>query len=254
MFHTLRSYFNTAVSDLRYQGVPVLLWRVLVKVLMPVVRIDAQILFDLDLTQPVKVRKARVACVVAPVTQDDIDEVLEMQMPVPVVEPGRKLTDHEEMQLAQLQRARVLAHQAYARQLRAGEVCYVARVDGRIAHSNWIRYHDNEEVDGRPVELRAGEVYTTDGFTAEDLRGLGLHEEVATSMLLAAKEAGCHRAYTITDMTKGGSRRGVRRIGWRRRGTTLYVTPRGVRRTWLFGLAGDVEPIFTHARKVTSPR
>ena len=134
------------------------------------------------------------------------------------------------------------------RQFHAGEECYVARVDGVIAHCNWIRYHGCGRVDGRPVTLETGEVYTTDAFTGEAFRGRGLHELVLSYMLEQARVRGNHRAYTITDMMKAGSRRGVKRLAWERRGVILYVTPRAMGRTWLFRLSGDLEPIFSQAR------
>ena len=136
----------------------------------------------------------------------------------------------------------------YATAMRAGEECYVARADGVIVHSNWIRFHDNAPLDGRPVDLKPGEVYTTDAHTAQERRGLGIHEAVLMHMLQVAQRRGCHRAYTITDLTKAGSRRGVKRVGWQRRGSILYVTPRGLQRTWLVRLGGDLEPMFDHAR------
>ena len=117
-----------------------------------------------------------------------------------------------------------------------------------VAHSNWLRFHDCAPFGTTSVYLGQGEIYTTDGFTMEAYRGLRLHEAVATHMLLVAKQRGCQRAYTITDLFKGGARRGVRRIGWKWRGTILYVTPRGFKRTWLFRLGGDLSPILDSAR------
>ena len=248
VFEKLIAYYRIAVSDLRYQGVEVLLWRIVVKLLSPVVRLDQQILFDFDLSAELKARQPKLEVVIARATPDDIDEILDMQMQLLAPEEVEQLSDAEELQYAQLLRVRKTAYDEYAAAMRAGEECYVARAEGAIVHSNWIRFHDNAALDGRPVNLKPGEVYTTDAHTAQERRGLGIHEAVLMHMLQVAQGRGCHRAYTITDLTKAGSRRGVKRVGWQRRGSILYVTPRGLRRTWLVRLGGDLEPMFEHAR------
>ena len=248
MFQQIRSYYLTAVADLRFQGLEVLIYRIIVKLCSPVARLDLQVLFDYDLSGPVPWRRPLVDVVITQASSADVDEILEMQMPVLTAEEEARLRDLEELQYAQMLRARAKAWDTYQRQLLAGEWCFIARVQGVLVHSNWLRFHDCGQVEGCPVALQPGEVYSTDGFTRESHRGLRLHEAVATYQLEVARQRGCVIAYTITDMTKGGSRRGVKRIGWRRRGTVLYATPRGLHRTWLFRLGGDIEPMFDQAR------
>lgn len=248
MFQKIRSYYITALADLRFQGLEVLVYRIFVKLCAPFVRLDLQILFDHDLTSPVPWRPPKIDAVITQANNADVDEILEMQMPFLTAEEEARLSDLEELQYAQMLRARSEAWDTYQRQLQAGECCFIARVQGVLAHSNWLRFHDCPPVNGCPVALKPGEVYSTDGFTRESHRGLRLHEAVATYQLEVARQRGCVIAYTITDMTKGGSRRGVKRIGWRRRGTILYATPRGLHRTWMFRLGGDIEPMFDQAR------
>jgi GNAT superfamily N-acetyltransferase len=248
MIMRLRSYLNTAAEDLRFQGRSVFLWRVFVKLCSPLAKVDLQILFEIDLRQPIEQRQARVPCSITPAGEADLDEILDLQLQVPPPETLGALSDREELQYARRALAREKAKRAFLQAMRAGEQCFVARVGDRIAHSNWIRFHDCRPVDGRPVELAIGEVYTTDAYTGDPWRGMGLHEAVLTHMLRHAQQRGCHRAYTITDLFKAGSRRGVKRIGWRQRGRILYVTPRGLGRTWLLRAGGDLEPMFRHAR------
>ncbi len=247
MFQNLRHYYRITVTDLRYQSVQVLLWRILVKLFSPVLKFDLQILFDLDLTQPVQVRQSKVACVITQAGEDAIDDILDMQMPRLSPEQTAQLSDADELQHARMLRVRAKAYDTYLRSMRAGEQCFVARVDGVIAHSNWICAYGCAPTEACSVHLKPGEIYSTDGFTREMYRGLRLHEAVATYMLDLHKQRGYQRAYTITDITKAGSRRGVKRIGWRRRGSILYLTPRHLKRTWLVRLDGDVTPLFTYA-------
>lgn len=248
MFKKLRSFYLVAVADLRFQGINVLLWRIFVKLLSPVLRLDQQILFEFDLRGNLEARQPKVDLVISRADPSDIDEILDMQLLL--LPPGEmgQLSDTEELRYAQMLVLRSDAHSDYAAAMRAGEQCYVARIDGAIVHSNWIRFHDNAPMDGRPVALKPGEVYTTDAHTLESRRGLGIHEAVLMHMLQVAQRQGCHRAYTITDLTRAGSRRGVKRVGWQRRGSILYVSPRGLQRTWLVRLGGDLEPIFDKAR------
>ena len=255
MFQRLRGYYQTAVADLRFQGIEVFLWRATVKLLSPLVKIDLHILYDKDLTQPIEQKQAKIECTIGPATTGEIDEIVDMQMVLPPPEALNRLSDEEELMYAQLAQMRARAKETFLRTMRAGEICFIARVDGIVAHSNWTRYHDNGWVDGRPVDLQPGEIYTTDGFTDERWRGLRLHEAVLSHMLRYAQGRGCHLAYTITDMTKAGSRRGLGRVGgWRRRGRLLYVTPRLFGRTWLFRFGGDVEPMMRHARLANERR
>lgn len=248
MFEILRNYYAIALSDLRYQGMEVLLWRVLIKTLSPLMRLDLQILFDFDLCPVLPQPTPKAAMEITRADESDIDEILDMQMPRMSSDEIQTFNDTQELQYAQLLRVRSNAFDVYRRSMRAGERCYVARVNGAIAHSNWIRFHDNGPIEGRPVQLQPGEVYTTDAYTSDASRGQGIHEAVLTHMLQVAQQMGCKCAYTITDLTKAGSRRGVQRVGWKYRGSILYVTPRLLKRTWLVRTGGDIEPLFEHAR------
>lgn len=250
MLNKLRSYYHTAVDDLRYQGVQIVFWRAVVKLLSPLMKIDVQILYELDLKAPIEQRQAKIPCRIEQAGPEDLDEILDMQMPLPTPEEVANFSDAQELQYAQLLLARSKGKANFLQAMRAGELCFVARVDGRVAHSNWTRFHDCGPVEGRPVALLPGEIYTTDGFTEERLRGMRLHEAVLSHMLRHAQGRGCHHAYTITDLTKARSRHGLRRVGgWCPRGVIAYVHPRGLARTWLVQLAGDVQPMLRHARE-----
>jgi hypothetical protein len=57
-------------ESLRYEGVPVLLYRTLKKAASPFVDVDHQILFEGDLTRPIEQRKARIDCVIEQATRE----------------------------------------------------------------------------------------------------------------------------------------------------------------------------------------
>lgn len=240
----LRDIVHTALEDIRYQSWVVLTWRIFAKLVSPLAEVNVQILYDLDLRQPVDLIKARVDCTVERAYEEHIDDILDMQFTRLTSEEQAALSDHQEIAYARMMRVRADVHRKYARQMRLGEECYVARVDGIVAHSNWTRLFGRGTEENCQVDLKPGEIYTTDGHTIERLRGKGLHLEVHTHMLRVAQQNGNHLAFTITDITKAISRRGLRRVGWRRRGAILYLTPRWLGRRFLFRLGGNVEPLF----------
>jgi len=222
----LHATARVAVDDLRYQSVGVFVWRIVVKLLSPIVRLDVEIFYDLDLTRPVEQRQPKIDCRIEQATSADLEAVVNMRMP-------------EE---------RAAAREAFLNAMAAGESCFVARIGGEVAHSNWTRFHGCAPLADRSVDLLPGEIYTTDAFTDARWRGLGLHEAVLSHMLRNAQSRGCHRAYTITNVIKAGARRGLLRIsGWRYRGKVLFIGLRPLRRTWLLRLSGDVAPIFRNS-------
>lgn len=248
MFYRLRDYYQKAVEDLRYQGPEVLLWRIIVKLFSPVVRVDIQILFEYDLSQPIKERRALVDCEIRPAQESEMAALARQRYKPLPADNDTPLTDSEEYDRALYERQVADLGNDYLKEsikrLRAGEMCFVARIGDEFAHSNWIRFDWCDPSPERHVHLFPGEVYTSDGHTLEPWRGQRLHEAVNAAMLRYAGNMGCTRAYTITDLTLAWSRRGVRRVGWTRRGHHMFITPRGLRKTWILRLGGNVEPIF----------
>jgi len=244
----LSRYSRIIRDSLRYEGLGVLAYRVLVKLLSPVVYVDHQILFEYDLAQPTQERQARVAnCVSGPATEEDLPSIVDSRIPpLPMVDETT-LSDDDDYDRAVAERERAAFREHFRKTatdwMRAGETCFIARVGGELVHSNWMQFPWSNTGDERPIRLLPGEIYMTEGFTSEPWRGKGVHEVVNVTMLRHAKACGIQRAYTITDLTKAGSRRGIRRIGWRYRGHHLFVRPRGLRRTWIVRLGGDIEPI-----------
>ena len=247
MLERLQSYATTISNSLKYEGVSILLWRIVVKLVSPLAHLDHQILFEFDLTQPVAERHARIDCTIRPATEADIDAIVDGRVPPFPRLDWSELSDREEYEQAWNERI-CAENRAYFRKkvtqwMRAGETCFIACIGNEVVHSNWIQFDWSRTANEREVALGPGEIYTTEGFTAEWCRGKGIHEAVNAAMLCYAKGLGCHHAYTITDLVKAGPRRGVVRLGWRKRGHHVFITPNWLRRTWVIPLAGDVEPV-----------
>src|ERR1043166_9686173 len=129
MLDRLRGYYQTAVSDLRYQGAQVLFWRALVKLLSPVVKLDLQILFEYDLSAPIAEKAARVACTITQATEDQLEEIFDMQLRLPSPDAVASFSDKEELEHAKLCRLRASAIGTFVTAMHAGELCFIARVD-----------------------------------------------------------------------------------------------------------------------------
>jgi hypothetical protein len=244
----LKRRFAAVHESLRYEGVPVLLYRTLKKAASPLFDVDHQMLFEGDLRRPIEQRKARIDCVIELATEDDLEEIASNRFPDLVPIGDRELSDEEEYNRARYLRERATMGKAFQQSIRewmrSGELCFVARVNGRIAHSNWLQLCGTGTTDQQPIRLLPHEVYTTEGFTVEECRGMGLHEAVLSHMLRYAQERGCTHAYTITDLVKTRARRGLARVGmWSKRGHHLFVSSERLQRTWIIPLGGNVDPL-----------
>jgi hypothetical protein len=69
--------------------------------------------------------------------------------------------------------------------MRSGELCFVARVNGRIAHSNLSSWHRHS--DQQPIRLLPNEVYTTEGSPSRS--GAGGPDEAILSCVALAQNA-----------------------------------------------------------------
>lgn len=116
--------------------------------------------------------------------------------------------------------------QIYRDRLRAGSLCFVARVDGRVVAFNWLRLHAAVGAAGVPMVLRDDEVYTTDAYTADDWRGQGIHPALNHAMLSFAQREGYRTAYTLARADNARSLVTMRRVGWTLSGTLLVFEPR----------------------------
>jgi len=165
----------------------------------------------------------------------DIDEICRMYEPDPFLyigEPSPSPGSHE--------RAREL----YLDRLRRGELCFLALVDGVIAHVNWICFRWGEALPEHPIRLHAGEIYTTDALTPAAFRGRGLHPFVLRSMLDYARTRGICHAYTLARIDRTDSLKGLYALGWRDCGRVIYFLRRGRTKASFMWRQGNVEPLF----------
>ncbi|MCZ6890380.1 MAG: hypothetical protein O7H39_17970 [Gammaproteobacteria bacterium] len=238
------SWYRKKIRDtLRYDGVLILFWKVLVKGLSPFCRLGMEILFEKDLTRPLKSSYARVDVLVGEATEADVDQLVALEFGTPI-DDETNLSDAEEFAEAVRAQMRACVTEEYLDAFRRGDKCFIGKVGDEIVHKNWTRFQWVQPIPGCEFSLQTGEeVFTSDAFTPEDWRGYGIHEFVNNEMLRSARQAGYRRAYTMTDITKTGSRRGVLRVGWERCGKLLYLIPRGLGKTFIIRLGGSLGPL-----------
>lgn len=234
-------YSREIRNTLRYDGVLILLWRVLTKTLSPLGRVGVEIVFEWDLTEPVEPKRAKTDIIVTEATEADAEAIADTLLgPLPPPDEAAR-SDADEYEVALRARAYGEYVNGYLRELRGGDKCFIARVGSEVAHVNWTRVRWGYPIPGCAVSLTPDEIYTTDAYTVDARRGQGIHEAVLSEMLARARLVGVRRAYTSTDLIKTGSRRGLVRLGWKPYAKVLYVAPRGLHRTFVLRMGGKLE-------------
>lgn len=132
----------------------------------------------------------------------------------------------------------------YLDRLRRGERCFLAFVDGVLAHANWTCFTWGDALPGHQIRLRPGEVYTTDAFTPPAFRGKGVHGLVLGTMLDQARRLGARHAYTLGQLDRPDAHKGLRALGWEECGRVYFFLPRGAARTSLMLRRGMTQPLF----------
>src|SRR5689334_4565249 len=135
----ISSYYTACRNSVRYDGLPVFLWRIGVKVLSPVALIQHQILFEIDLEQPIEQRRPRVDCRIEAASESDMEAIANSRYkPLPPVDEDQ-LSDYDEYERVLYERQCATFREVFKKTalqaLRAGEMCFVARVGDEIAHS-----------------------------------------------------------------------------------------------------------------------
>jgi GNAT superfamily N-acetyltransferase len=132
----------------------------------------------------------------------------------------------------------------YRDRLRRGEKCFLAFVDGVLAHVNWTCFQWGDALPGLPLLLRPGEVYTTDAFTPPRFRGKGVHALVLGRMLNDARAAGARHAYTVGQLDRPDAHKGLLALGWREIGRVVYFQRTAGSSAIFLWRRGDVSPLF----------
>lgn len=207
------------------------LWERLKRALTPGGELCCDILFERSLLAPLPQPKAQLDVTLLQATEFDLDAICRLYSSDSWLYLGETSTDPG-------------ARNLYLDRLRRGELCFMAFSGAEIAHVNWICRHWGDAIPGHPVRLLPGEVYTTDAFTLEPFRGLGLHALVLRAMLARAQACGAHHAFTLARSDRTNSHKGLLALGWKECGRIVYFLPRGGRAPWFLWRKGRLDPLF----------
>jgi GNAT superfamily N-acetyltransferase len=224
-------YARRAIETVHYEGLHILLWRVLAQGLAPVGTVQPWTFYRRDLTQPLAPVRARADVTITLATEADREQLAAMVV--------RRYGPTGLGPYAALGVPGTIAHR-----FRRGLRCFVARAGAEIVHYNWIAFGREPSLGeaGARIELGPGEAYCSDAYTAEAWRGRGIHTAVLNAMLLFLQQAGYRTAWTDVGTDNKSSWKTHERLGWTVSGTALDFTPRGGRRTWRWRLRGSLRP------------
>lgn len=219
-------------DTLRYEGIAILLWKVLQRVANRLWQIEAEIWFDKDLSRPLPEVTARCDIQIAEASEFDVPNLVALEL-----EPFRSLAPSL---LADETRIR---NEIYRDDIRRGETFFVAAVGSAIAHINWTHYVMLRPAFGQPIILDGSEVLTTGAYTPSRWRGLGIHAAVLNHMLRVAQERGRKVAYTTTMLSNRRSRKAILRLGWSVRGVLFYCRGKRGNRVYSIWYGGRHVPL-----------
>lgn|SRR5690348_4395763 len=207
------------------------LWRLAQVATSPFGELSCGLLFERSLANPIPSADNRLQASIKLADESDLDAVCDLYAGDPWLWLGSNPQDRS-------------ARARYVDRLRRGELCYIASVEGRIAHVNWTCFSWGDALPERPIMLRPGEIYTTDAFTPEPFRGKGLHALVLGTMLRDARERGFRHAYTLGQLDRPDALKGLNALGWENCGQVIYFLPRGRAKSLFLSRRGTTEPLF----------
>lgn len=215
----LHHFFRWTTNILRYNGLRVLLWRLLQRSLLRFGRLELVTFFKRDLTQPLREIQDRVGLTIARATESDLKSLAVL------MGERNKIKKVEEEGMVQ-----PLAQSRFQK----GNWCFLGKIGVEIIHYNWISFQGDESLPGHFLQLEKDEAYCLDAFTLREWRGKGIYPAVHYHALHILQQKGFRKAYTLVDLDNKASRKTHHLHGWKAIGTVLCFTPRGASKGWIW--------------------
>ncbi len=225
-------YRQLAVNTIRYEGLHVLLWRLMQYSLSPLGRLGMLSFCRKDLTQGLLDIRAKVVLTINRATEADIDQLTMLASSRYGPSQRRELFSERSIRETILDR---FEHAA---------TCFVARIGEEIVHYNWIFFHRHVWEPGGPCLITMGnrEALCDDGFTPEDWRGRAIHGAVNNAMLNFLQQSGFETAYTLVNSFNLSSKKALHKVGWDFFANFLYFTLRKSQKTFGLEVRGSIAP------------
>jgi hypothetical protein len=216
--------------SVRYEGLHILLWRILQESLAPLGELGLTAFCRKDLTKPLKEIRAKVDLNISQVTEAEIGQLalLEAQNLDPqYLQNPSCVQDIEEIIRSRMQQ---------------GAICYVGKVGSEMVHHNWIFFHKWESHLGYTANLSDYEAFFGIAFTVPEWRGKGIHGAVNSHMLSVMQQSGFHIVYTRVELHNIASTKGLQRVGWDFYSTLLYFIPKQSDNVYRWEIRGPLDP------------
>jgi hypothetical protein len=223
-----RWYLRRGIDTVRYEGLHILMWRVLRLGLSPLGRLAIVSFCRKDLTQPLRRTQAKVGLIVSQATEADIDKLAALV--------GKR---YGPSSMRRWFKARSIQETIRDR-FEEGARCFVGKIGTEIVHYNWIFFR-RKDWPGVPyfIQLSEREALCDEAFTVEELRGKGIHGAVHNQMLLFLQQSGFRTAYTLVHTDDISARKALHRLGWDFYATLLHFSPRKSDRVFWWQIRGS---------------
>jgi len=220
----VKLFLARAGGILRHQGLGSFLGRALRRALRPVLRVDRVLFFITDLSMALPRIQARIPVEIRMATQEDFDAFA-----------------------ATFERMGVEAGELQERRDR-GDVAFLALVDGRLVHSQWITF-EAPWVSEIGVRLALGprEVCGYGAATLPEWRGHAIHPAVSLTIREYERARGYVRHINWVWKSNFEGARGTEKLGIPAR-TVWSVWVLGMSRPLAIGVAGNGSPEFVSPR------
>lgn len=237
----IRWYLRWGIDTIRYEGLHILLWRMLILGLSPLGTLAIDSFCRKDLTRPLGEMQAKVDLIVSQATEAHIDELATLV----AKRYGPKYV-REWFKTRSIQ-------ETIGDRFQQGAKCFVGRIGTEIVHYNWVLFH-SEEWPRAPhfIHLSDREALCDDAFTVEEWRGKGIHGAVHNHMLLFLQQSGFRTAYTRVHTDNISSKKALQRLGWDFYGTLLYFSPHQSDKVLRWQVGGPLDPFV--AKETRKPK
>lgn len=227
----VRWYLQWGIDTVRYEGLHILLWRMLRLGVSPLGRLAMDSFCRMDLTQPLGRTQAKVSLFVSQATEADIDKLAALV--AKRYGPGGVRKWFKTRSIQDTIRDRF---QQEAR-------CFVGKIGTEMVAYNWIFFHKKEWSHGHfATSLNDDEALCDEAFTVKELRGKGVHGAVHNQMLLFLQQSGFRTAYTVVHTDDISSRKALHRLGWEFYATMLHFSPRKSDKVLSWQIRGPLDP------------
>lgn len=225
MASRIQHLLNRCGEVIRYDGLIVLLWRLLKMGVQRFGGVELVTLFVKDLDRPIKEAKAPENLSIAIATEADIEPLFELFREQFRDWDSSRMKEYQRMVLDRLQR---------------GCLCFLGKMGQEIVHFNWISFRWEKSWGGRFMHLKNDEAYCWDGFTSDRWRGRGVHPAVHRHMLEHLRGHGYRKAYTTVNTDNRSSQKTHHIFGWSTLGVMICFVPRGAAKGWIWTIKGDL--------------